>query len=66
MDHFSSIDGLETRRWNSTKSAFADCAAGAGEIADLNLLTAGVHLLIIQHVRKNPHVPTASLPRRSR
>jgi hypothetical protein len=22
------VDGLETRRWNGTKSAFADCALG--------------------------------------
>jgi hypothetical protein len=24
----SRIDGLETRRWNGTKSAFADCGLG--------------------------------------
>jgi hypothetical protein len=23
---------LETRRWNGTKSAFADCALGIGEV----------------------------------
>jgi len=25
-----SLDGLETRRWNGTKSAFADCASDLG------------------------------------
>ena len=25
-------DGLKTRRWNGTKSAFADCALGFGEV----------------------------------
>jgi hypothetical protein len=32
-------DGLKTRRWNGTKSAFADCTsdAGAGGEAAMNL-----------------------------
>jgi hypothetical protein len=32
-------DGLETRRWNGTKSAFADCASGTG--ADSGIPRAG-------------------------
>jgi hypothetical protein len=29
------IDGLETRRWNGTKSAFADCGLGPGAMCEV-------------------------------
>ena len=58
-------DGLETRRWNGTKSAFADCTSAIGADSKNSARGKGSDVLVSGRIQPSPGTGEGGEPKRA-